>query len=180
MDGTLDDSTLNIKTYSRDFDDLSQNLCVFADIPFEVITDDMSSTGLDTVLYGQENFDTLSVYWREASNADSITLGKIESLKTNQRMFNSKEKLKLNVKNICELLETAKQYVSDVESSKIPANAEIDRALNNALSKIAHVSPDSIENLVKDHQQDLLFIGKLTSLIQDQLLISQKFTSEIK
>jgi hypothetical protein len=162
------------------FGDTPDNLCVFVDTPFEVITEDMSATGLDTVLFGQENFDTLSIYWREVSNAESITLDKIEDLKKSQRLFNSKEKLKINIRNILGLLENARQYIDDVESGRIQGNVDIDKALNSALSKIAQVSSDSIESLVKNHHQDLLFISKLTSLIQDQLFISQKLTSEIK
>lgn len=183
LDGSLEQPTLNMKTYfplDFDFGSTAENLWVFVETPHEVITEDMAATGLDTVLFGQENYDTLSIYWREASNAESITLDKIEDLKRTQRLFSSGEKLKMNITSISALLENAREYVNGVEAGKIESDAKIDRALNSALSKIAHVTPESIENLLKDHYQDLLYISKLNNLIKDQLLISQKLTSQIK
>lgn len=172
-----------MKTYLPlviDFGATHESLLIFSDTPHEVITENISATGLDTVLYGQESYDTLSVYWREASNSESLTLSKLEQLKDTQRLFSSGEKLKMNIESISTLLKNAKEYVDSVESGKVGGDTKIDRALNSALSKIAHVSPDSIERLLKDHFQDLLYISKLTNLIQDQLLISHKLTGEIK
>jgi hypothetical protein len=183
IDGTLESDSLNMKTFlplDIDFGETQESLWIFADTPHEVITENLSATGLDTVLYGQESYDTLSVFWRDAANAESLTLDKLDQLKNNQRLFSSGEKLKMNIESISTLLKNSKGYVDAVQSGEITSDTKIDRALNSALSKIAHVTPDSIERLLKDHFQDLLHISKLTNLIKDQLFISHKLTGEIK
>lgn len=183
LDCALERSSLSIKTYlplDLDFGSTAENLCIFVDTPNEVITDNMDATGLDTILYGQENYDTLSVFWREASNSTSLTMDKIEELKNSQRLFNSGEKLKMNIESISALLKNAQEYVNAVEAGTIPGDNNIDRAINTALSNVAHLTPDAIEKLLKDHYQDLLYISKLTHLIKDQLLISEKLAGEVK
>lgn len=163
-----------------DFGTTAENLCIFVDTPHEVITDDLTATGLDTVLFGQENYDKLGINMKDAAQTESITLDQIEDIKQKQKLFNSNEMLKTNIKNITALLQNARVYVDKVESGEKERNSKIDRALNNALGKIAHVTPESLEKLLKDHHQDLLYVGKLTSLIKDQLFISKKLASEIK
>jgi hypothetical protein len=183
LDCSLTKNSLNIRTYlplDFDFGNTAENMCIFVDTPNEVITDNMAATGLDTVLYGQENYDTLSVFWRDASDSTSITMDKIDELKKTQRLFDSGEKLKMNIEGISSLLKNAQEYVDSVEAGKIQGNANVDKALNTALSNVAHITPDSIEKLLKDHYQDLLYISKLTHLIKDQLLISEQLASEIK
>lgn len=182
MNSTLEKPTLDMKTYfplDFDFGSTSENLGIFVDTPHEIITDDLAATGLDTVLFGQENFDTLSLYWRESSKTGNMDLDKMEDIKKKQKLFDSTDKLKLNIRCINTLLTNAKEYVDGIESGKTERDPKIDKALNNALSKIAYVSPESIEKLLKDHNEDLIYINKLTDLIKDQITVTQKLTSEI-
>lgn len=162
LDGTLEKPTLNMKTYfslSYSLGETAENLCIFVDTPHEVIVD--------------------RVFWQEANTSESITKNKFQDYDKTHKLFESGEKLKLNISNIAALLDIAREYVDGVQAGKLEGDTKIDRALNSALSKIAHVTPDSIEVLLKDHYQDLLYISKLTSLIQDQLLISKKLNKEI-
>ena len=67
-----------------------------------------------------------------------------------------------------------------VESGRIEGDSEIDHALNSALSRIGHVKPESINNLIKDHYHDLEYIEKLTDLIKDQVAVSEKINNDSK
>jgi hypothetical protein len=175
MDGSLDNPSLNIRTFTQLTHDLTQTntvLAVFDKVPCEIITENMTDIGLDTVLYGQDNIDTLSVYWRKATNSEGLTLDKIDEIKGIQKLFDSTEKLKINIANIADMLEAAYSYVDDVIEGTIEGDQEIGRALNNCLSKISHINADSIESLLKDHYQDLLTLSKLTNQIKTQLSTS--------
>lgn len=175
IDGDLKNPTLNIRVYAQLHYNLETTLsvlAVFDAIPYEIIKENMSDIGLDTVLYGQEHFDTLSVYWRKATKAQALTMDKVDQLQGAQKLFDNTEKLKLNISNISDMLEAAYNYVDDVIEGNIEGDPEIGRALNNCLSKISHIDSDSIENLLRDHYQDLLTLSKLTTQIKTQLLSS--------
>ena len=183
IDGSLNKSSLNIRTFSQlsySLGSIDQGLAVFNQVPHQIMTEHMSDIGLDTVLYGQENYDTLSVYWRKATESEPLTLEKIDVLKETQKIFDTTEKLKINISNISDMLESANTYVDDVIEGKIEGDPEIGRALSNCLSKISHITSDSIEKLLKDHYQDLLTLSKLTNQIKTQISTSFPRSSEIK
>lgn len=183
MDGTLEKPTLNMKTYTplvHSLEITSSALAVFNNIPNEVITNNMTESGLDTVLHGQENFDTLSVYWRQATRSKELAYDEVDALKKTQKLYDTTEKIKLTISNISDMLEEAKEYVNNVVEGSIEGDPEIGRALNNCLSKISHISADSIEKLLKDHYQDLLTLCKLTNQIKTQLSNSLTQSTEIR
>jgi len=120
------------------------------DIPVELITDDMQTTGLDTVLLSQEYHDTLSIFWSKSnfSNLDA--------------------------------LESVKKYIDEVTEGKRESDPKIVKAINSAICKISTITPESIAKILDDNHEDLVYINKLSALIKEQLSLSQMLTREIK
>lgn len=184
MDASASNQSLNLRTFSQlDYNLGTTNEClaVFNDVPYEIIIEDDIEVGYDnTGLHGQEIFDTLSLYWRQATNSESLTMDKFDELKEMQKLFSTTEKLKINISYIAEMLNSAMKYVDDVVNGKISGDPEIGRALSSCLSKISDISFDSIETLLRDHYQDLLTLSKLTNQIKTQLSTSFSAQSEGK
>mmetsp|Transcript_6629 Transcript_6629/g.5732 ORF Transcript_6629/g.5732 Transcript_6629/m.5732 type:complete len:185 (+) Transcript_6629:422-976(+) len=182
LDGTPDVQTLNIQTYlplGVDFGSTQENLCIFLDTPHEIITENMAEATFGTIVPGQDR-EALSAYWKGITQSEHLTKEKFMKIKEKTNVYESGERIKINIEEITHILKNARDYVEGVEAGRIEGDSQIDLALNSALSKIGHVTPDSVNTLVKDHYEDLAYIEKLADLIKDQLALSEKLISDNK
>ena len=156
-----------------DFGQTAENLVIFSDIPHEIITESMAEAIFGGLIKGEEN-DPLSVYWKEVTQSEEITMDKLEKIQEKLSALESKDRSKMDIEEIIFLLNSARKYIEDSEAGRVDREASIDKALNSALSKINSINSESIYN----PKPELGYISKLTSLYKQQLEFSHKISKE--
>lgn len=156
-----------------DFGQTAEDLVIFSDIPHEIITESMAEAVFSGLITGADT-DPVSVYWKEVTQSEEITLDKLEKIQERLTALESKDRNKVDIEEILFLLNSAKTYLEDSASGKTEREATIDKALNSALSKISSINPESIYN----PQPELGYISKLTTLYKKQLEFSHKLSKD--
>lgn len=77
-------------------------------------------------------------------------------------------------------VESVKQYIDEVAEGKRELDPKIAKEINNAISKISSITPETIDKILDENHNDLEYIRKLCDLIKEQVAVSQLLTREIK
>lgn len=176
LDKTSNAKSLDITTYlplDVDFGETAENLVIFSDTPHEIITESMAEAIFGGLIQGTQS-DVLSVYWKEVTQSEEITLAKLDEINEKLTSLSSKDRSKMDIEEIIFLLSSAKKYIEESEAGKVEREPSIDKALNSALCRISNINTESIYN----PQPELGYISKLTTLYKQQLEISHKVNKD--
>merc|ERR1711935_247470 len=89
------------------------------------------------------------------------------------------EPLLVSMEKLCNLLESASDYVDSVIDGKITPDAEVGRKVSDTLATVPRIRPEVFDKLFNDSLQDLLMVTYLSNITQTQLSIAEKLNASL-
>mmetsp|Transcript_28468 Transcript_28468/g.28824 ORF Transcript_28468/g.28824 Transcript_28468/m.28824 type:complete len:307 (-) Transcript_28468:81-1001(-) len=89
------------------------------------------------------------------------------------------EPLLVSMEKLCNLLESASDYVDSVIDGKITPDAEVGRKVADTLATVPRIRPEVFDKLFNDSLQDLLMVTYLSNITQTQLSIAEKLNASL-
>ena len=173
LDPKLKDSSLAISVHKMldfSFGKTQEMLGCLSELPFEIMVEDLSHSGLDQIVYGQEQIDTLGLMSSKLNDSD--VRENLDAMQQSQKLYDNTRILELNVENIVSAIGECENYVKSVIEGEREADPQITRLLYAAISAVSEIKATSIEQLLKEHYQDLIYVQTITNLTQEQLKLS--------
>lgn len=104
---------------------------IFSEMPYKFNLNDLSSSGLDVLLYNQEYYDTLSIL-QDNKNVSQETIG---GLVDGQKVLSNRNLMLANLSKLIDNLQDCEEYIQDVLNKREVADPEIGRLINKCLGQ---------------------------------------------
>ncbi|ODV89731.1 hypothetical protein CANCADRAFT_32899 [Tortispora caseinolytica NRRL Y-17796] len=95
------------------------------------------------------------------------------------QVISDPKRLQESIETVLEMVERVKRYVNDVIQGTAPARINVGKYLFAALATKPKVDPESVEQMITSHLQDVLMTVYLANAVKAQIDLSQKLVSTI-
>lgn len=102
----------------------------------------------------------------------------LQEMRDAQSLHDNARLLELNVENIVAAVAACQDYTKRVISGEIEGDHRVSKLLDAALTSISQLSASSVETLLREHYQDLLFVQHICTLTHNQISLFNKFQQD--
>lgn len=138
----------------------TDQVSIFAELPYQIMLKEFEKTGLDVIFYGQEHVDTMAIM-QDKSQPDS---NKIRELMSDQKLFSNKDLLDKNFSEVIKNLDECEKYVQGVLDGKIDGDTDLGRMMDDCLGQFSNDDMDLLESMIASNFEDAIMINNLSKL----------------